>query len=450
MNNTLKINLLASVTVLLMSGTSMAQDNAVVPLDSITDNPYNISVETYQDTTFVSFDLDIPAKFINRQEAYVVTPRVTNGSWSMLLPALSVEGKYYAQITDGKIQFRQKKSFERINICQRVLYNAKGQSVHYRASIPVTPEMRNASIAIIEKILSPCVDCPGQQTVRETTYKTQEADEPVVSSPLSVYVSKFPAMEKRTYVEDFGGKSIFKVGEIKVVDSIFKAGYQKLCKKIIITVNEDYGKIDHVTVRVASSPDGRESNNRRLAQGRANTLHQYVLEGLKVDEEMISMDVESENWDGFAEVVKASGWADKDSILDIIARNAGYDKREAVLSKMPDYRSRIIPVFQNLRNCLIVVDYTAFTDTARMERSLGYEAVQLGSKPVVNLDEARKAFQEKANDRNASNLMVAYMERGDYGKAQGCLERISAEGRNKREISANATVLRTLMENHSR
>lgn len=455
-NTTLKMKVLASVAVLLASTVTMAQDNAIVPLDSIADTPYNISVETFPDTTVISFDLTVPAKFINKREAYIVTPQATNGSWSMSLPALSVEGKYYTRITDGKILFKQKKGYERIDVCQKVLYKGGKQLVRYRASIPTTREIRGASISVIEKIVSPCVDCMAQQAARETIYKANKADkadkadEPVTSQPLSVYVSVLPAMEKRTYVEDFGGESIFKVGETKVVDSIFKAGYQKLCEKIITTVNEDYGNIDHVTVRVVSSPDGRESNNKRLAQGRANTLRQYVLEGLKVNEDMLSMDVKSENWDGFSEVVKASDWADKDAILDIIARNADYDKREARLSKLPDYRSRIIPVFQNLRNCLIVVDYTAFTDTARLENHFGYEARQLGDKPSVNLDEARKAFQEKANDRNANNLMVAYMERGDYGKAQEYLARISTEGQNKKEISANVAVLRILIERHSR
>lgn len=450
MNTTLKIKVLAFVVVLLVSAVTMAQDNVIVSLDSITDNPYNISVETFPDTTVISFDLDVPAKFMNRREAYIVTPRATNGNWNILLPALSIEGKYYARITDGKILFKQKRGFERIDTYQRVLYKGKGQLVHYRVGVSTTPEMRNASITVIEKMISPCVDCEVQQTVRETTYKANVVDEPVASTPLSIYVSSLPAEEKRTYVEDFGGESIFKVGETKVLDSIFKAGYEKLCEKIITTVNEDYGKINHVTVRVASSPDGRESNNKRLTQGRANTLRQFVLEGLKVDEDMLSMDVASENWDGFTEVVKASDWADKDAILDIIIRNTDYDKRESILSKLPDYRSRIIPVFQNLRNCLIVVDYTAFTDTARMENHFGYEARQLGSKPSVNLDEAQKAFQERPNDRNANNLMVAYMERGDYGKAQEYLKRISAEGQDKKEISANATVLRTLIENHSR
>lgn len=450
MNTTLKIKVLSFVVVLLVSAVTMAQDNVIVSLDSITDNPYNISVETFPDTTVISFDLDVPAKFINRREAYIVTPRATNGNWNMLLPALSIEGKYYARITDGKILFKQKRGFERIDTYQRVLYKGKRQLVHYRVGVSTTPEMRNASITVIEKIISPCIGCEVQQAVRETTYKANVVDEPVASTPLSIYVSSLPAEEKRTYVEDFGGESIFKVGETKVLDSIFKAGYQKLCEKIITTVNEDYGKINHVTVRVASSPDGRESNNKRLAQGRANTLRQFVLEGLKVDEDMLSMNVASENWDGFTEVVKASDWADKDAILDIIIRNTDYDKRESILSKLPDYRSRIIPVFQNLRNCLIVVDYTAFTDTARMENHFGYEARQLGNKPSVNLDEAQKVFQERPNDRNANNLMVAYMERGDYGNAQECLKRISAEGQDKKEISANATVLRTLIENHSR
>lgn len=455
MNHILKPKVFVSTALLLLASVAAtAQDNVVLPLDSIADTPYNISVENRADSTVISFDLDVPAKFINRREAYIVTPQAVNGSWSMPLPALSVEGKYYARVTDGKILFKQKKDFERIDVCQRVLYTGKQQSVHYRASIPATPRMQGASVTLTEKIVSPCVDCMAQQAVRETSYKTEEVkqpeEQPAASQPLSVYVSTLPVMEKRTYVEDFGGESIFKVGETKVVDSIFKAGYRKLCEKIITTVDEDFGNIDHVTVRVASSPDGRESNNRRLAQGRANTLRQYVLEGLKIDENMLSMDVASENWDGFIEAVKASDWADKDTILSIIARNADYDKREAMLTKLPDYRNRIIPVFQNLRNCLIVVDYTAFTDTVRMEKHFGYEPRQLGSKPVVDLDKALNAFREKANDRNANNLAVAYMERGDYEKAQEYLACISAEGRSRKEIAANEAVLRMLMENRPR
>lgn len=444
MKNILKTIALAQL--ILASNAVMAQEQSVTSSDYI-DTFYNISVKVSQDETLVSFDMTLPAKIIDKDEAYVITPTMVNGDWTLTLPALSVEGSRYTKVTDGKLYFKEKKTAQGLAGRMRMKYIGKKQTVHYQTAVPTTPEVYNASVYLVEKIACTCYPCNASADSTEVYYNPGHSD--FASLKPTVYVSNFPNKEKRVYKEDFDGVSVFKVNQSKKTDTVFVAGYERFCKDVNAVIEGSYGSIDSVKICVASSPEGSQHRNEQLAKERAETLSEYIIKGLDMNPGMLSATHESENWEDFIETVKAGNLENKDDILSIIDQVTDYDYRDAKLATLPNYRSEIRPLYRNLRNCTIAVDYTAFTDTVRMEEVFGYQPKHLGEATLVDLDAAIAAYRQQPNDRNVNNLLVAYTERGEYTKAARCFARISEKGKKRASIATNAAVMHLLAGNYA-
>lgn len=441
-----KLKTMALAQLILASSGVAAQKQNVTPADYI-DAFYSISVKASQDETLVSFDIALPAKMIDKDEAYVITPKMVNGDWTYTLPALSIEGARYAKVTDGKLYFKEKKTAQGLAGRMRVKYTGKEQTVHYQTVVPTTPEMCNASVYLIEKMACVCYPCNAKMDSTEVYYNSDHSD--FASLKPTVYVSNFPDKEQRIYKEDFNGRSVFKVNQSGITDTVFVAGYKRFCENVNTAVDGSYGNIDHINIRVASSPEGPQSRNEQLAKKRAETLSESIAKGLDVDADMLSVAYESENWEDFITAVTAGNLENKNEILNIIGEVTDYDRREAKLSGLPNYRTEIAPLYRNLRNCTIAVDYTAFTDTVRMEKVFGYQPKNLGDATLVDLDAAITAYRQQSNDRNANNLLVAYTERGEYAKAARCFARISEEGKQRTSIATNAAVMHLLAGNYA-
>ncbi len=83
--------------------------------------------------------------------------------------------------------------------------------------------------------------------------------------------------------------------------------------------NDSTIRVKRVYFTGAASPEGSYEVNRMMADGRRNSLEQYVLGRIEIPDSVIIRDKGYIPWDDFASMVRESDIAQKDAVLDIIA-----------------------------------------------------------------------------------------------------------------------------------
>ncbi len=168
-----------------------------------------------------------------------------------------------------------------------------------------------------------------------------------------------------------------------------------------------------------------------------------------MDKGLISREWIDENWDAFLEELPASGLDNVSEIRRIIAQNDDLDARETELKKLPNYKE-IYAIFQDLRNCVITIDYSTreyFANETEIDGRM-YASVAMGKEtPEISLQKSRQYFDENPNDITANNMMVALMDAGQYKEALEYADMIPNRGIHP-VIANNKAVLYTFLGDH--
>ncbi len=129
---------------------------------------------------------------------------------------------------------------------------------------------------------------------------------------------------------------------------------------LINKVNTDNRvKLAYVWVGGSASPDGRLSQNIRLAQNRGKALTDYISSHTNILADQLRFDNLGEDWYTITETIKNSVSEYKDEILEVIANESDLDRREAKLKRLNGGRpwtwlkNEILPNFRNARMVIV-------------------------------------------------------------------------------------------------
>lgn len=219
------------------------------------------------------------------------------------------------------------------------------------------------------------------------------------------------------------------------------AEIQKILNSIDIVKADPDAIITEVHIRGYASPEGPYDNNVRLAQGRTETLANYVNSLYKFQPGIMTTSYDPEDWTGLRSYVQDSlnyNLTDRAGLLAIIDGPLGFDARDAALrTQFPkDYQVILKEIYPWLRHSDYAVKYQikVYTDLQNLMRLYNTDPTKL--RPVdfytiaqqyptgspEYLEVMRKAI-EVYPDQPMINLNVAniYLMEGDFDAAQSCL-----------------------------
>ncbi|WP_295937317.1 DUF3868 domain-containing protein [uncultured Alistipes sp.] len=109
-----------------------------------------------------------------------------------------------------------------------------------------------------------------------------------------------------------------------------------------------------------ASPEGSLENNKRLSEGRARALRNYLSLFYKFSSDLTQIEFGGENWDGLARVLENSEFEYKEIMLDIISNYTVEQGRKSMLMKLDGgtpYRYMLKFIYPGLRVAVCKVQF---------------------------------------------------------------------------------------------
>jgi len=299
-------------------------------------NNYNVGVSDSRfarqgELMSVDFTLDLTQLKVVSNRALLITPRVVGQKDTLELPSVGVYGhtRYYqyARARKGMISGEGEKSFR---------MSEKPETLSYSEVVTYAPWMENASLELLYREYGCCQFILAQNTEGLAQYS--EPDSPASFCPEFLYVHpaaevvKHRAISGQAYID-------FPVNKTAIQEN-YRHNADELAKirKTIDSVREDGDvSLTSLTIKGYASPEGKYSNNARLAKGRTEALKAYVNGLYHFGKDFIGTEYEPENWDGLRSYVEASTLPNKKAILEVIDGSLEPDAKEKALAqKFPE------------------------------------------------------------------------------------------------------------------
>ena len=400
----------------------------------------NLAVSRSGDNLFVSMDIDISGLSVKTNREVILTPSLTDGTDSLVLPSVMIAGRnrYYHHLRNG------------LESENALLYRiGKSDVIEYRTVIPYEGWMSSADLVTGNELRGCCGEAIGG------------ISEPLMSLGLEperfvpVFVYLRPAGESVKVRVESGTAYI----DYPVSRTDIDPGYrnnrfelEKILSTIDVVRNDSDTRIMSVRIKGYASPESPYENNERLAKGRTETLKSYVLGQYGFADSLITTSYEAEDWAGLERYVEGSSLGGRDGILEIIRSGLEPDAREWKLKKTypEDYAYLLRNVYPGLRHSDYAVEYEvrAYTDIEEIKRllktrpqnlSLGEMYLAAGSMDVGS-SEYNEVFEiavrmfpeDEAANLNAANTAMSLgdLERASkyLAKAGDSAEAVYARG----------------------
>ncbi len=171
--------------------------------------------------------------------------------------------------------------------------------------------------------------------IRDTIRIEKKADR-----PMYMPVAAAPVVEKKkeTVIEHAGYRAdiYFPVGGMKILPEheLNREAWHAFVSEIDSLRSSGKNTVMGITVTGYSSPEGSYQSNDIVAKRRALVLKKFL--ETKYNSTLIEIRTEwiAEDWDRLADMVRASGMADKDKVLDIIENTDIFKGREIKLKAL--------------------------------------------------------------------------------------------------------------------
>lgn len=377
----------------------------------------------------IAFDVDLKNRKIGSGQALLIMPRFKNGTWSKDLPAVMVEGRRFRIITNDRLRFDGNNCD--LSVMQRLAAKDAPASYHYQTEIEYTPEMRGATLELVTKECRPCGKkglCGRDEKVSLLARGVTDYSD-FITADVALYL--FPEIALKQYTNNFGNKSVFRLGQSNINMTTFNQdGYNDFRKELDALKNDPKVAITKIKVTCAASPDGSYKFNEVLAKKRTDKVAGLVRRDVKGMNIPVETESIAENWEAFDEELGKSDLSNIEQIRNIIDTEPDFDRRDAQLRILNNY-SKIYKLFQNLRNCNISIEYKieeTFGEEVEIEEmALGRVSSNNTTGSQLDFQRIMELYNEKATTKRANNMMVALMRQGKYEEALKYAEMIEAK-----------------------
>jgi tetratricopeptide (TPR) repeat protein len=389
------------------------------------------------DNIVVAFDVKIDAKMVQTDKACLLTPQfVRDGKVVEALPPVVVEGRKYARLAREKKNFDKAIAipFDTKNAYKTISYEGDDVALHYQYKVAWNPELKGATLVLNQKVYDICGLGTGKRDKKTglRTGGTVPVSEKniVLAEGVTDYsefrrdnqvVYYYPNYVEQRYENNFSNESVFRIDRRTIdINAFVRYGYTDFKNEIDKLRADKDVRMHRIEINTSASPEGSLKHNKNLAEARANAIANYLVKNLDLPADMIEKQWVDENWDAFMHDLDRSDLNNKDEIRRIVNSYNNLDARENELRKLSNW-NEIFTIFQNLRNCHIVVYYT---DRERHVDEIligGREMamVEISGKPMIALEKTEELYNtDPKSIANINNMMVALTAAGRYKEAE--------------------------------
>ncbi len=285
--------------------------------NKITVEIQNFSLE--KDSNFLALEFSFPTSFLKlkRNEELVLTPYLKLGADSLELKSISIVGRkrYFSFLRNSLKEDATKK--DKITYKKSFL----PLKVEYKEKVPYSSKMSSANLLLKETLYGCC-----EERLRDTTLLLKSLFEPEL-----LYIK--PKVEKKER-SLFGNAYVnFPIDKVEIIRE-FSSNKEELLKitNLIDSIKNDKDiRIKNISLKGYASPESPYSHNEELSKGRVNSLKNYIKDFYNLNDSLITIEYEAEDWEGVREFIKTSSIENKKEILKLIDSNKDPDKREELL-----------------------------------------------------------------------------------------------------------------------
>ena len=390
----------------------------------------DVAMKRSADLMTVGMNFDLGSFELDGNRAAVFAPMIVNGSDTLVLQPVGLYSRtrWYQYLRAGEKPLGGEGE-------TTIRWSERPETMDYSQTVPYAEWMNGSQLYLRRSEYGCCRRLIGEFAEPLAAYRE------VKYSPVFRYVRP---VADATKTRELSGKAFvdFVVNRTEINPSYRNNTYE--LNKIIATIDSVRSDKDvtvkRITIKGFASPEGSYANNTRLAQGRTESLKQYVRNLYHFSNDFISTDYEPEDWAGLRAYVASSNISNREAILAIIDGSLEPDPKELRLKTAypEEYRFLLQTVYPGLRHSDYTIEYTirTYTDineirqimaTAPQKLSLNEmfllaQSCEPGSEEYNNVFDT--AVRMYPNDEVANlNAANSAMSRGDLTSAAGYLSK---------------------------
>ena len=321
-------------------------------------------VRLEQSGEFLHIDLDVIMDDVKVKSARGVDfiPQLISSTTTRDLPRISIKGRneYLAYERRLSVMSRKQKDSYRLPYLVEKNYKKKSGVLQYRYALPYEPWMADARLNMQRD------ECGCGETALMNIEEFGKVTLERVWTPY-VVVPQFAYLQPKA--EEIKQRDIqaecfldFEVNKVNIRPE-YMNNPQELAKirKMIDELKSDPNvKVNRLDIIGYASPEGTLAANKRLSEGRAMALRDYLAYRYDFPRNQYYIVFGGENWDGLEKALETIEVEYKDEVLDII-RNIPIEKgRETKLMQLhggTPYRYLLKYIFPSLRVAICKVNY---------------------------------------------------------------------------------------------
>lgn len=337
----------------------------------------DITVTRTESSVRLEMKLSVSGDAVSKCQSVAVIPTLTSadGARTADFPYVLVNGKKNRQMFERKNKFgiaelRENPPYKVVNIDKK----QRGETIAYSAGMPA-PEWEEGAVLKLGMML---VSCGGERqyyamevSATRTIQAVQPAPAPVVvvqeapKQPAVVVEPVKPVQESEKTEHFVGGCAYldFMPDSYEILP-YFKRNAEELAaiRRVLDKVKSNpQAVITELSITGYASPEGRFSNNERLAYDRALSVAKYLqsLYGISVRDSRVG--AVAEDWDKLAALVDAGSMPYKKEVKDILDSSDHPDVKESKLRRLADggpWKYMIDNMFPQLRRVEYKVTYS--------------------------------------------------------------------------------------------
>lgn len=432
----------AAILSLLSTGAFAQQKNyeghiAVVP----------VRIEQSGDSLHVDLDVRLNGVRVKSPVSVELTPCLVAPDRMKELPPVSVKGRAGFKAYERSLAFDgttvESAAYAMPDVVLKG-YDREDAVIRYRYVLRYEPWMADARVELQHADVS----C-GQSRLMDITPLADRITLEKVIVPVEPMVPQLTFV--RPEAEEVKRRELqaevkldFKVNQT-VIEPAYMNNPRELAK-IRSTIDELKGdpsiSIERLEIIGYASPEGTLAGNRRLSEGRANALRNYLASQYDFPASAYRITFGGENWDGLIRELEANPTAYKDEALSILRFTADEQQRKNQLKNLSGgaYQQMLRDIYPGLRTAVCVIDYvikgfeldeavevfkTRPQNLSLNEMYLVANTLEPGSRAFVEVFET--AVRMYPDDGTANlNAAIAALQNGNTTAAERYLEHAAA------------------------
>lgn len=322
-----------------------------------------VRLEQLGETIHIDFDIVMDNVKVKSSHGVDFIPQLVSPTVTYDLPRVSIKGKNEYLVYERRLAVMSAKAKKNYKAPYLIEKNQKKKSgvIRYRYTLPYEAWMANARLNV-QRDECGC----GESTLMNVEYAFDKVTlermlVPYVVTPYLSYVE--PTVEE-IKSRDVQAECFldFEVNKVNIRPE-YMNNPQELAKirKMIDELKSDPNvKVNRLDIIGYASPEGTLAANKRLSEGRAMALRDYLAYRYDFPRNQYYIVFGGENWDGLEKALETIELEYKDEVLDII-RNIPIEKgRETKLMQLhggTPYRYLLKYIFPSLRVAICKVNY---------------------------------------------------------------------------------------------